>query len=323
MKAVVASRYGSPDVLQYKEVAKPTPKEVEVLVKIHAASVAACDWKLLRADPFLVRLMFGLRKPKFEILGTDMAGRVEAVGPNVQHFEPGDEVFGELSESGLGAFAEYVCAPEKALATKPANLSYAETAALPVSGLSALQALRDKANIQPGQHVLINGASGGVGTYAIQIAKAFGAEVTAVASAQKAELVRTLGADHIIDYTQQDPTRTGQQYDVILDMAAYRSVLNYLRALKPKGIYIMVGGNFGQMAQTGLVAPWVALFTGKKYMTFLARPNSADLDTLRKLCEDGKLAPSIDRHFPLNQLADAIRHVEDRRVQGKVVIDIA
>lgn len=216
MKAIVCHQYGSPDVLQLEEVEKPTPGDEEVLVKVHAASANAGDWHLLRADPWMIRLMFGLRKPKFKILGMDVAGRVESVGKNVKQFQPGDEVFGDLSECGFGAFAEFVCARENALVRKPVNLSFEEAAAIPAASTTALQGLRNKGKIQSGQKVLINGASGGVGTFAVQIAKSFGAEVTGVCSTSKMEMVRSIGADHAIDYTQENFTKNGPCYDLIL-----------------------------------------------------------------------------------------------------------
>ncbi len=245
MKAIVYTQYGPPDVLHLQEVEKPVPKDDQVLVQIHAASVNAADWHLLTADIFLVRLMTGLLKPKYTILGADIAGRIEAVGRNVKQFQPGDEVFGDIFTRGSGGFAEYATAPESALALKPANLSFEQAAAVPLAAVTALQALRDQGHIQPGQKVLINGASGGVGTFAVQIAKAFGGQVTAVCSTRNVDLARSLGADQVIDYTQQDFIQTGQQYDLILAANGYHPISAYKRALTPKGIYVMVGGTFG------------------------------------------------------------------------------
>ncbi len=241
MKAVVYTKYGPPDVLQLKEVEKPTPNDDEVLIKVRAASVNPLDWHLMRAEPFLARLEVGFLKPKNKILGADIAGRVEAVGRNVKQFQLGDEVFGEIFENGLGGFAEYVSVPESALALKPANISFEAAAAVPIAALTALQGLRDKGEIQSGQKVLINGASGGVGTFAVQIAKSFGAEVTGVCSTRNLEMVRSIGSDQVIDYTQEDFTKNGQRYDLILDVAAYHSIFDYKRALSPEGIYVMVG----------------------------------------------------------------------------------
>ena len=266
MKAIVVHKYGSPDVLQLKEVAKPTPKDDEVLVKVHAASVNAADLHFLRGKPFLMRLMgYGLLKPKNTILGADIAGRVEAVGSNVKQFQPGDEVFGDLSGSGWGGFAEYVCASEDALVLKPANMTFEQAAAVPIAAVTALQGLRDKGHIQPGQKVLINGASGGVGTFAVQIAKSFGAEVTAVCSTRNVDMVRSIGADHVIDYTQEDFTKNGQRYDLIIAANGYHSISDYKRALSPKGTYVMTGGSATQMFQAMLLGPWISR-TGSKKM---------------------------------------------------------
>jgi len=266
MKAIVYTKYGSPDVLQLKEVENPSPKDDEVLIKIHAASVNAADLHLLRADPFLVRLMGGgLLKPKNKILGADIAGQVEAVGRNVKQFKPGDEVFGDISGCGWGGFAEYVCAGENGLALKPANISFEESAAVPLAAVTALQGLRDKGQIQPGQKVLINGASGGVGTFAVQIAESFGAEITAVCSTRKLDMMRSIGADHVIDYTQEDFTQNGQRYDLIIAANGYHPISAYKRALGPKGIYVMTGGSTAQIFQALLLGPWMSM-TGSKKM---------------------------------------------------------
>jgi len=266
MKAIVYTKYGSPDVLQLKEVENPSPKDDEVLIKIHAASVNAADLHLLRADPFLVRLMGGgLLKPKNKILGADIAGQVEAVGRNVKQFKPGDEVFGDISGCGWGGFAEYVCASEKALALKPANMTFEEAAAVPMAAVTALQGLHEKGRIQPGQKVLINGASGGVGTFAVQIAESFGAEITAVCSTRKLDMMRSIGADHVIDYTQEDFTQNGQRYDLIIAANGYHPISAYKRALGPKGIYVMTGGSTAQIFQALLLGPWMSM-TGSKKM---------------------------------------------------------
>ncbi len=257
MKAIVYEKYGPPDVLQLKEVEKPTPKEDEVLVKVHAASVNARDWHLMRADPFLVRLMTGLLKPKNKMFGSDVAGRVEAVGRNVKQFQPGDEVFGDIGQYGNGAFAEYVSVPEDALALKPASMTFEEAAATPQAGLLALQGLRKKGQIRPGQKVLINGAGGGVGTFAVQIAKSFGAEVTGVCSTRNLDMARSLGADQVIDYTQEDFTQNGQRYDLILDNVGNPSVYKrfYKRSLTPNGIGVIVAGTFFLSLIQG---PWMS-----------------------------------------------------------------
>ena len=257
MKAIVYTEYGLPGVLQLKEIEKPTPTDNEVLVNIHAASVNAADLDLLRGT-FMVRLA-GLRKPQYKILGSDIAGRVEAVGKNVKLFQPGDEVFGDLTEHGFGAFAEYVSVPENAVALKPASMTFEEAAAVPSAGVVALLNLRAKGQIQPGQKVLINGAGGGMGTFAVQIAKSFGAEVTGVDSTSKLDMMRSIGADHVIDYTQEDFTKNGQHYDLILDVAAYRSIFDYKRALSPKGIYVMVGGCMTALFQAVFLGPLISM----------------------------------------------------------------
>ena len=320
MKAIVYTQYGSPDVIQFKEVEKPVPGANEVLIKIHAASVNAADWHYLRGTPLLFRLSAGLLKPKNIFLGADVAGQVEAVGRDVTKFRPGDEVFGDLSESGRGTFAEYVCAPENALVLKPANISYEEAAAVPVAAVTALQGLR-KGQIRSGQKVLINGASGGVGTFAVQIAKSFGTEVTAVCSTRKLDLVRSIGADHVIDYTREDFTRNGQRYDLILAANGYRSISDYRRALSPHGVYTMSGGATAQMMEAILLGPWMSR-DGQKMGNLLARPNHADLVFMKELLEAGKVVPVIDRCYPLSEVADAIRYLEEGHVQGKVVITI-
>jgi NADPH:quinone reductase-like Zn-dependent oxidoreductase len=322
MKAIFATKYGSPDVLELREVEKPTPKVNEVLVKIEAAAVNAGDWHLLRADPFLIRLMYGLLAPKHPILGSDMAGRVEAVGRDVTQFKPGDEVFGDLSGSGFGAFAEFAAVPESRLARKPARLSFEEAAAVPVAAVTALQGLRDKGQIGPGKKVLINGASGGVGTFAVQIAKAFGAEVTGVCSTGKMEMVRSLGADHVIDYTQEDFTQNGQRYDLILAANGFQPLSAYERALSPQGIYVMSGGAMAQMFQAMLLGPLKSKKGGKQMGNLLVKPTQADLLFMKDLLETGKVVPVIDSRYPLSQVPDAIRYLEAGHAKGKVVISL-
>ncbi len=322
MKAIIATKYGSPDVLELREVEKPTPKPNEVLVKIEAAAVNAGDWHLLRADPFLIRFMYGLTAPKHPILGSDMAGTVEAVGTDVTQFQPGDEVFGDLSGSGFGAFAEYATAPENRLAHKPAGATFEEAAAVPVAAVTALQALRDHGQIAPGKKVLINGASGGVGTYAVQIAKALGAEVTGVCSTGKMEMVRSLGADHVIDYTQEDFTKNGQRYDLILAANGYQPLSAYERALSPQGIYVMSGGATAQMFQAMLLGPLKSKKGGKQMGNLLVEPTQADLLFMKELLETGKVAPVIDQCFTLSRVPDAIRYLEAGHAKGKVVISL-
>jgi NADPH:quinone reductase-like Zn-dependent oxidoreductase len=318
MKAIVYQKYGSPDVLELKELEKPAPNDDEVLIKVHAASLNAADWHLLRADPFLVRLESGLLEPKRKVLGADVAGRVEAVGRNVKQFQPGDEVFG--GQLGFGSFAEYVCASENALVLKPANLSFEEAAAVPIAAVTALQALRNKGQIQSGQKVLINGASGGVGTFAVQIAKSFGAEVTGVCSTGKMEIVRSIGADQVIDYTKEDFTQTGQRYDLILAANGYHSISHYKRALSPKGIYVTTGGSTAQMFQAMLLGPMMSMFGSNKMSNMLARPNQKDLAFIKELVEAGKVVPVIDRRYMLSKVPDALRYLEEGHAHGKRVI---
>jgi len=321
MKAIVYTKYGPPDVLQLKEIEKPTPSDDEVLVEIQAASVNAYDWHFLSADIFLIRLMGGgLLKPKNTRLGADIAGRVEAVGRNIKQFQPGDEVFGDIGAFGNGGFAEYVSVPEKALTLKPANLSFEEAAAVPMAALTALQGLRDAGQIQPGQKVLINGASGGVGTFAIQIAKSFGAEVTAVCSTRNLDQARSIGADHVIDYTKEDFTKSGQHYDLILAANGYHPLSAYKRALTPKGIYVMAGGSMAQIFQAMLMGRWMSEKGGKKMGGVTARINQKDLALLKELLEAGKVVPVIDRRYPLREAAEALQYLGAGHARGKVVI---
>jgi len=322
MRAIVYHQYGSPDVLQLEEVQKPVPQDDEVLVKVLGASAAAGDWHLLRAKPFLVRFMYGLLKPKHKILGAAFAGRVEAVGRNVTQFQPGDEVFGDVSECGFGAFAEYVAAPENALALKPTSLTFEEAATVPVSAVTALQGLRDQGHIQPGQKVLIDGASGGVGTFAVQIAKSFGTEVTAVCSTGKMEMMRSIGADHVIDYTQEDFTQNGQRYDLILAANGYHPISAYQRALSQEGTYVMSGGSMAQLFQAMLLGPWLSRKGSQKMGSLMAKPNQKDLLFLKELLEADKVTPVIDRSYPLRETAEAIRYLEVGHAKGKVVITV-
>ncbi len=321
MKAIVFTKYGPPDVLQLKEVEKPTPKDDEVLVKVHAASVNSYDWELLRGT-FFSRLFFGLLKPKIKILGVDIAGRVEAVGRNLKQFQPSDEVFGDISACGWGGFAEYVCASENALALKSASMTFEQVAAVPQAAVLALQGLRDKGQIQPGQKVLINGGGGGVGTFAVQIAKSFGADVTGVDSTKKLDMMRSIGADLVIDYTQEDFTKNGQRYDLILNVAAYGSIFDYRRALSPKGIYVMTGGSVARIFQTGLLGPWISMTGSKKIGSLMHKPNNRDLVFMNELLEAGKITPVIDRRYPLSEVAEALRYFGEGHAQGKVVITV-
>jgi NADPH:quinone reductase-like Zn-dependent oxidoreductase len=323
MRAIVCTKYGPPDVLQLKEVEKPVPKVGELLVKVHAVAINAYDWHLLSADIFLVRLMAGgLLKPKKTILGADIAGRVEAVGSNVMQFRPGDEVFGDISACENGGFAEYACVPESLLAQKPINLSFEQAAAVPMAALTALQGLRDQGQIQPGQKVLINGASGGVGTFAVQIAKAFGADVTAVCSTRNLEQARSLGADHVIDYSKADFTQNGQQYDLILAANGYHPLSAYKRALTPQGIYVMAGGSPAQMFQALLLGPLNSKSGGRKMGGLSAKANQKDLLILKELLEAGKVVPVIDKRYPLSEAAEALRYLGTGHARGKVVITI-
>lgn len=321
MKAIVYTKYGSPDVLQLREVEKPIPKDDEVLIKVQAASLNAADWHLLRADPFLVRLMVGgFLKPKYKILGADVAGRVEAVGSSVKQFQSGDEVFGDIAGCGFGAFAEYVSVSENVLALKPANITFEQAAALTLAGVTALQGLRDYGRIQSGQKVLINGASGGVGTFAVQLARVFGAEVTAVCSPMNLDTVHTLGADYVIDYTKEDFTKSGKRYDLIFAVNGYHPILNYKRALSPRGIYVMAGGSTAQMFQAMLLGSLISKMGSNKMGSMLAKPNQKDLLYLKELVEVGKVVPVIDRCYPLSKVADAFRYLEEGHAGGKVVI---
>jgi len=324
MKAIVCPKYGSPDVLQLQEVAKPVPREDEVLIHIHATSLNSRDLRILRANPFFMRLMpGGLFRPKNKILGADVAGRVEAVSSSVKQFKPGDEVFGYLpSATGRGTFAEYVCAKENAITLKPANLTFEQAAAVPLAAITALQSLHDKGNIQPGQKVLINGASGGVGTFAVQIAKAFGAEVTAVCSTRNLEMVRSLGADHVIDYTKEDFTQNGQQYDLILAVNGYHPISDYLRALKPEGTYVVAGGSIAQLFQAASNRKRISKVGRQKTYVVSLVQSQKDLNFLKELLESGKIMPVIDGCYPLSKTPEAFWYFEKEHAQGKVVITV-
>lgn len=320
MKAIVRDTYGSPDVLRLEDVPVPNVGDADVLVRVHAASANAGDWHLLRGTPLPFRLVAGLTTPKYRIIGVDIAGRVEAVGRDVKQFSRGDEVFGEVSRCGFGAYAEYVVARQSALALKPTNLAFADAAAVPTAGCTALQGLR-KGNIQTGQTVLIHGAAGGVGTFAVQIAKAFGAEVTAVCSTRNTDLIRSIGADHVLDYSRDDFAKTPRRFDLILAVNGDRSIWDYRRALSTRGRYVMSGGSTRQLVDALLFGP--VLSTGRRKLgNVLVRPNQADLLLLKDLIEAGKVRPVIERRYPLNEVPAAIRYLETGHVSGKLVIDI-
>jgi NADPH:quinone reductase-like Zn-dependent oxidoreductase len=316
MKAIVYTKFGSPDVLHLEEVEKPIPKDNQILLKVHAASANAYDWRHLRADPFMIRFMgAGLLKPKHRILGADIAGQVEAVGGQVKQFRPGDEVFGE---GRYGGFAEYVCVDEKRVVPKPADLTFEEAAALPMAALTALQGLRDKGRIRAGQRVLINGASGGVGTFAVQIAKSFETEVTGVCSTAKMDLVRSIGSDQVVDYTRDDITKSGRRYDLIFDIAAHRSISEYKRILSPNGSYVLAGGSMGRMFQLMLMS-----IAGAKNMgVMIGNINQKDLLFMVDLIQAGKVRSIIDKRFRLNETAEALRYLEEGHARGKIVITV-
>jgi NADPH:quinone reductase-like Zn-dependent oxidoreductase len=320
MKAIVYTKYGPPEVLQLKEVARPTPKNDEVLIKVEAVSVNRSDWEGLRGKPLYARLG-GLLRPRQQRLGSDIAGRVELAGRNVRRFRPGDEVFGDILPR-LGGFAEYVCARESALALKPASMTFEEAAAIPQAAVIALQGIRDKGQVQPGHKVLINGAGGGAGTFAIQLAKLYGAEVTGVDNIGKLDFMRSLGADYVIDHTRKDFTKNGKQYDLILDVVAHRSVFAYKRALRTNGSYFLAGGSVATMLQILLVGPWIGRTTGKKIRILAVRPNTEDVDFMKDLIEAGKVTPVIDKTYPLSEVPEAIGYVGEGQAKGKVVITV-
>lgn len=320
MKAIVRHEYGSPDVLKLEEVQKPTPADNELLIKVYAVSINGSDWESLIGRPLYVRIG-GLFKPGTKILGSDIAGIVEAVGKDVQQFKPGDEVFGLMLNYGDG-FAEYACTSEKALILKPASMTFEEAAAIPQAAFIALQGIRDKGKVQPGQKVLINGAGGGSGTFAIQLAKLAGAEVTGVDNAEKLELMKSLGADHVIDYAKEDFTKNGQQYDLILDVIAYRSVFAYQRALKPNGTYFLAGGSVATMFQILLLGPWIRRTTSRNIRVLAVQTNSKDLIYITELIESGKVALIIDKRYTLSEAAEALRYLGEGHAKGKIVITV-
>jgi len=322
MKAIVRHKYGSPEVLKFVEADKPAPKENQVLIKVRAASVNSYDWRNMKAVPFLVRTSGGLLKPKDMRLGADIAGIVEAVGSNATLFKPGDEVYGEVH---TGGYAEFVCASEKLLALKPANVSFEAAAATPMAALTALQGLRDKGQIQPGQKVLVNGASGGVGTFAVQIAKYYGAEVTGVCHTRNLEMARSIGADHVIDYTKEDFSKNGQKYDLIFDVAANRSVFAYKRVLAPEGKYVLAGfSSMLQMIHILLLGSQLAKAENQEIgMMPMASTNNTDLAFISGLLESRKVIPVIDKCYPLDETAKALRHFEEEHARGKIIITVA
>ena len=322
MKAIVQNEYGSPDVFELKEIDKPVVKDDDVLVRVHAAALHAGDYFAMRGAPYLVRMSAGWPKPKNYVPGYDVAGHVEAAGKNVEQFQPGDEVFGTCK----GTCAEYVCARENNFLPKPANLTLEQAAAVPTSALTALRGLRDAGKVQTGQKVLINGASGGVGTFAVQIAKTFGAEVTGVCSTRNMDMVRSIGADHVIDYTQEDFTRGGQRYDLMLDLVGNRSVSECRNVLTPKGVYMASFGQedhrwLGPLAQVfrTLVR---SIFVSQKMTMYVMKPNQKDLLVLQELLESGKVTPVIDRTYPLSETSEALRYLEEGHARGKVVITV-
>lgn len=327
MKAIVYTHTGSPDVLELKEIDKPLPEENRLLVKVHAASVNALDWHEIRSLPFLLRVVGlllggGQRKPKEQRLGVDLAGQVEAVGSAITQFQVGDEVFGR----GPGAFAEYACPREDAVVAKPATMTFEAAAAVPVAAITALQGLRDKGQIQPGQQVLIHGAGGGVGTFAVQIAKSFGAEVTAVCGTENVDMVRSIGADHVIDYTREDFLKNGQRYDLILAVNGYHPIFAYRRALRPRGRFVLAGASGDHLTQavlqTMLLGPMMSKVGSKKFGFFTAKPTQKDLAFIKELIEAGKVTPVIDRQYPLSETAEALRYMGEGHARGKIIITV-
>jgi NADPH:quinone reductase-like Zn-dependent oxidoreductase len=320
MKAIVYHKYGSPDVLELEEVAAPVPTDDDLLIKIQAVSVNRSDWEVLTGKPLYARFG-GLLKPSHPILGSDIAGRVEMVGKNNTQFQLGDEVFGEMSEY-CGGFAEYVCTSGKLLALKPAPMTFEEASAIPQAAVIALQGIRTKGQVQPGQKVLINGAGGGTGMFAIQLAKLAGAEVTGVDSTGKLDFMRSLGADHVIDYTRQDFTKPGSQYDLILDLIAYRSAFAYARALKPNGSYYAVGGSMATFLQILVLGAWFRKTANKHLHVLAVHRNRKDLISMAELCESGQLVTTIDKRYPLSEVPAALRYLGEGHAKGKIVITV-
>jgi NADPH:quinone reductase-like Zn-dependent oxidoreductase len=316
MRAIVFTAYGSPDVLRVMEKATPHPRDNEVLIKVYAASVNALEWRPFTFPKLALRLIAGFRAPRDQSLGVDVAGRVEAVGPGVTQFRPGDDVFG----TARGAFAEYVCTAEHKLVAKPAHVSFEAAAAVPVAGLTALQAVRRHGCVRAGQRVLVHGAGGGVGTFAVQIAKALGADVTAVCGTGNVDVARASGADHVIDYTREDFATRGHRYDVVIVANGNRAIRDYVRVLTPRGTAIVLGGAITQLLRTLLAGPVLALFSTKRIRGMLTSPNPGDLLFLKELLETGRIVPAIDRCYPLAEVPDAIRYLLEGHPRGKVVI---
>ncbi len=326
MKAIVCNRYGSPDVLRLQEIEKPTPGDGEVLIKVHAASLNAADWHVMRGSPYLMRFVFGLKGPKYPVPGSDVAGYVEAVGKNVKKFKAGDAVFGNLfddgkSKKGFGAFAEYACAREEAFVMKPSNITFEEAASIPLAATTALQAL-NKGRAESGKKVLINGASGGVGTYAVQIAQALGCEVTAVCSSSKIDMVRSIGADYVINYEQENVTKNGKQYDLVIAANGYHPITHYHRILTPRGHYVSVGGSLSQMFQGILLGGLLSKKNGKQVGYLSATTNLKDLAFVSDLAASGKIKPVIDKVYTLPEVPEAMRYLEEGHAKGKIVITV-
>jgi len=321
MKAVVYARYGSPEVLRLTDVETPTPKDNEVLVKVHAVSLNLSDWETLRGKPLYSRIS-GPFRPRHHILGSDVAGRVEATGRDATLVQPGDDVFADIL-SYMGGFAEYVCVPQSVLARMPGGMTYEEAAALPQAGAIALQGIREKGSARPGQKVLINGAGGGSGTYAVQLAKLDGTEVTGVDNGEKLEFMRSVGTDHVIDYTREDFTRNGRTYDLILDLAGHRPVSAYSRALAPGGRYLFVGGSVATLLRVLLIGPMTGRRAGKKIRVLAVRLGAQHLGPLIELCRQGKISTIIDRRYPLSEVPEALRYLGEGHAKGKVIINVA
>jgi NADPH:quinone reductase-like Zn-dependent oxidoreductase len=322
MKAIVLEKYGSPDYLKVKEIEKPVPKEDEVLIKVHAAALNDWDWQALCAKPFANRLLFGLFKPKLDVLGCDISGLIEAVGKNAKKFKPGDKVYGDLCECGFGGFAEYVTAKENALILKPAGMTFLQAAAIPQAAMLAVQGLVDVLKIKPGQKLLINGAGGGVGTFGVQIAKVFNLDVTGVDSTEKLDSMLSTGFDHVIDYTKEDFTKNKKQYDAILDNKINRSVFHLIRSLAPRGMYVTTGGNTSRILQVVTVGWIISRISKKKYKLVILKPNK-DLPYINELFEAGKIMPVIDQAFQFDQVPEAFRYFGEGHHKGKVVISIS
>jgi NADPH:quinone reductase-like Zn-dependent oxidoreductase len=321
MKAILLKKYGLPDVLEIGEVPKPIPNDQEALVRIHSTSINDWDWGLVRGKPFLIRLFFGLIKPKIKIPGVDISGKIEALGPRVNSFKIGDEVYCDLSESGLGAFAEYVCVPEKTLYKKPHNINHIEASALPHAGILALQGLVEMGKVKPGQHILINGAGGGVGTLGIQILKPYKVKVSGVDSSEKLDLMKSLGFDHVMDYTNVDFTKQKEKYDLILDTKSNRSVFKYAKSLKRNGSYITIGGSMYRMFEILLIGSLISIFTKKRLRVLSLKPNIG-LERISKLVEKGKLKPLVEGPYEFEKIPDLIQYFGEGKHKGKIVIEI-